>query len=56
MDEIDVHVEAEVNPTEDLEKVESAVKNIFGSMSFKVLPARRGSLLIAETKIYVLWL
>ena len=50
MDEINVHVEAEVNPTEDLEKVKNAVESIFGTMSFKVLPARRGSLLIAETQ------
>ncbi|MCK5644106.1 MAG: hypothetical protein KAJ19_25125 [Gammaproteobacteria bacterium] len=50
MDEVIVNVEAEVNPTEDLEKVKSAVENIFGNMSFKILPARRGSLLIAETQ------
>lgn len=50
MDEVNVHVEADVNPTEDLEKVKSAVENIFGNMSFKLLPARRGSLLIAETQ------
>ena len=50
MDEVDVHVEVEVNPTEDLEKVESAVENIFGSVEFEAKPHGRGSLLMAKTK------
>ncbi|MFQ5999550.1 MAG: RNA-binding domain-containing protein [Candidatus Bathyarchaeia archaeon] len=50
MDEIDVHVEVEVNPTEDPEKVREAVVNIFGSVEFEVKPQRRGSLLIAKIK------
>ena len=47
MDEVDVHVEVKVNPTEDLEKVKKAVKNIFGNMEFEVTPEKRGSLLVA---------
>ena len=50
MDEVNVHVEVEVNPTEDPEKVRMAVKNIFGSIEFEVKPHGRGSLLIAKTK------
>lgn len=50
MDEVDVHVEVEVNPTEDPEKVRRAVENIFGSFEFEVKPRGRGSLLIAKTK------
>ena len=59
MDEIDIRVEAEVNPTEDQEKVKRAVENVFGSVEFEVKPQRRGSLLIAKahgmdglTKLY----
>lgn len=50
MDEVDVHVEVEVNPTEDPEKVRKTVENIFGSFEFEVKPHGRGSLLIAKTK------
>lgn len=50
MDEVDVHIEVEVNPTEDHEKVRRAVENIFGSVEFEVKPHGRGSLLIAKTK------
>jgi len=50
VDEIDVHVEVEVNPTEDPEKVRRAVENIFGSVGFEVKPHGRGSLLIAKTR------
>lgn len=50
MDEVEVHVEVEVNPTEDLEKVKMAVENIFGSVEFEVKNQRLGSLLIAKAK------
>ena len=50
MDEINIRVEAEINPTEDPEKVKRAVENIFGSLEFEVKPQRRGSLLIAKAK------
>jgi predicted RNA binding protein with dsRBD fold (UPF0201 family) len=49
MNEIAVHVEVEVNPTEDLEKVKLAVENIFGAVKFEVKSRTWGQLLIAET-------
>ena len=50
MDKVVVHVEVEVNPTEDLEKVQRAVENIFGVVEFKVKSRKWGRLLIAETR------
>jgi len=47
--EVEVTVEADVNPTEDLEKVKTAVANIFTNIEFEVKPQRRGSVLIAKT-------
>ena len=49
MNETLVHVEVEVNPTEDLEKVKLAVENIFGAATFKVESRAWGQLLIAKT-------
>jgi uncharacterized protein len=43
-------VEAQVNPTEDLEKVKQAVENIFGALDFKVKSRKWGRLLTSETK------
>ncbi len=48
MEEIEVHIEAEINPTEDEAKVKRAVENLFGNVEFKVKPQRRGSLLVAN--------
>jgi predicted RNA binding protein with dsRBD fold (UPF0201 family) len=50
MNEIVVHVEVEVNPTEDLEKVKRAVENIFGAVTFEVESRKWGRLLIAKTR------
>jgi predicted RNA binding protein with dsRBD fold (UPF0201 family) len=50
MDEISVHIDVEINPTEDSEKVKRAVENMFGQVNFEVKPQQRGSLLTAETK------
>jgi predicted RNA binding protein with dsRBD fold (UPF0201 family) len=50
MNEIVVHIEVEVNSTEDLEKVKHAVENIFGAVTFKVKSRKWGQLLIAETR------
>jgi predicted RNA binding protein with dsRBD fold (UPF0201 family) len=50
MDEVAVRVEAEVNLTEDVEKVERAVLNIFENVSFEVEPSYRGSVLVAEAE------
>jgi predicted RNA binding protein with dsRBD fold (UPF0201 family) len=36
MDEITVHVEADINPTEDEDKVKRAVENMFGNLDFEV--------------------
>ena len=52
MNEIVVHVEVEVNPTEDLEKVKRAVENIFGAVTFKVKSRTWGRLLTSETRGY----
>lgn len=49
MNDAAVHIEAEVNPTEDLEKVKLAVENIFGAVKFKVESRTWGQLLVAET-------
>ena len=49
MNKTAVHVEVEVNPTEDLEKVKLAVENIFGAVKFNVESRTWGQLLIAET-------
>jgi len=50
MNEVDVHVEVEVNLTEDLEKVKVAVESVFGSVEFEVENKGWGSLLTARTK------
>jgi len=50
VDEISVYIEAEVNPTEDIEKVRSAVENVFGDIEFEVKPQKRGSVLVGRTK------
>lgn len=49
MDEVNVSVKVEVNPTEDPVKVKMAVENIFGNIEFETKTQRRGSLLIAKT-------
>jgi predicted RNA binding protein with dsRBD fold (UPF0201 family) len=50
MDEINVHIEVEINPTESEEKVKKAVENIFGNIQTKIQPIYKGGLLTAETK------
>ncbi|MEM2537600.1 MAG: RNA-binding domain-containing protein [Candidatus Bathyarchaeia archaeon] len=50
MDEVEVHVEAEINPTESEEKVRRAVENIFGGIPVQVKPQQKGSLLTADAK------
>ena len=50
MDEVEVHVEAEINPTESEEKVKRAVENVFGNIQVQVKPLTKGSLLTAEAK------
>jgi predicted RNA binding protein with dsRBD fold (UPF0201 family) len=50
VDEITVRVEAEVNLTEDEEKVKQAVANLFDTFSLEVKPSFKGSLLVGEAK------
>ncbi len=50
MNEITVRVEADINPTEDPNRVKRAIENIMGNAEFDVRPQRRGSLMIAEAK------
>lgn len=48
MNEIMTIIEAEVNPTENLEKVKLAIENVFGAVEFEVHTRKRGSTLIAR--------
>jgi predicted RNA binding protein with dsRBD fold (UPF0201 family) len=50
MDEIAVRVETEVNVTEDEQKVERAVANIFETVSVETKPSFKGSVLVAEAE------
>ncbi|MCS7124902.1 MAG: hypothetical protein NZ932_05775 [Candidatus Bathyarchaeota archaeon] len=50
MDEVEVSIEVEINPTESEEKVKRAVENIFGSVPVQIKPLLKGSLLTAEAK------
>lgn len=59
MDEISVQVEADINPTENQDKVKRAVENMFGNLELEVKPQKRGSLLVGRgrgidtlTKLY----
>ena len=45
-----VYIEAEVNPTEDIEKVRKAVENILGNVEFEVKTKKRGSTLVGKAK------
>jgi len=50
VNEISVYIEAEINPTEDIEKVKRAVENVFGNVEFEVKPKERGSTLVGKAK------
>lgn len=50
MEEVEVQIEVEVNPTEDEAKVKRAVENVFGGLQFEQKSLRRGSLLIIKTR------
>jgi hypothetical protein len=49
-EEIIVLIEAEVNPTEDEEKVKIAINNVLGNPTFTSSPAFKGSILKAEAQ------
>jgi uncharacterized protein len=50
MAKVIVHIDADVNPTEDEEKVKEAISNIVGNATFTLVPAFRGSILKAEAE------
>ncbi|MCS7113812.1 MAG: RNA-binding domain-containing protein [Nitrososphaerota archaeon] len=50
MDEVEVHVEVEINPTESEEKVKRAVENIFGSLPAQLKPLADRKLLVIDAK------
>jgi predicted RNA binding protein with dsRBD fold (UPF0201 family) len=50
MADIVVHIEAQVNPTEDIEKVKEAVTNVFGTLTFNVKTKTWGHLLTSDAK------
>ena len=50
MNEIKIRVGAEINLTEDLEKVKRAVENVFSMAEVEVKTSQKGSLLIAKTR------
>jgi len=59
VDEISVQVEADINPTENEDKVKRAAENMFSNLEWEVKPQRQGSLLVgrgrgidALTKLY----
>jgi predicted RNA binding protein with dsRBD fold (UPF0201 family) len=50
MDEAEIQIQADINPTEDEDKVKRAVENVFGNPEFEIKPQKRGSQLIAKTR------
>jgi len=50
VNEIDIRVEADVNPTEDPDKVKTAVENVFGNLEFELKLQDRLKLLVAKSK------
>jgi len=50
MDQIKVQVEADVNPTENEDKVKVAVENMFNNLNWEVKPLKQRSLLIGIGK------
>lgn len=50
MEEVAIQVEADINPTEDAEKVKNAILNIFDIVSVEIKPSYRGNILTAKAK------
>ena len=48
MEQVTVHTEAEINPTEDEEKVKAAVCNVLGNASITIASEGKGRVLTAE--------
>jgi predicted RNA binding protein with dsRBD fold (UPF0201 family) len=49
MNDVEVNVEVEVNPTEDIQKVKQAIENIFGVVSYTLKSRIWGQLLLAQS-------
>ncbi len=50
MDEISVHVEAEINPTENEDKVKRTIENMFGNLELEIVPQKQRNLLVGKGK------
>ena len=50
MEEIAIQIEADINPTEDMEKVKKAILNIFDTVSLEIKPSYRGNILKAKAE------
>ncbi len=50
MQSVNVIIEVEVNPTEDVDKVKQAVINVFGNLSFEEKSGHKGIMLSAEVE------
>ena len=50
MVEVTIFLEADVNPTEDEEKVRTAINNVLGNASITIKQAQRGSTLFASAE------
>jgi predicted RNA binding protein with dsRBD fold (UPF0201 family) len=50
MDEVTVHVEADVNPTESEAKVKQAIENVFGNIPTQTKPLHKTNLMVAEAE------
>jgi predicted RNA binding protein with dsRBD fold (UPF0201 family) len=48
MEEITLHVESEVNPTESQEKVRQAIKNVFGEINLQAKALQKAELLVGD--------
>ena len=48
MEEIRLHVEAEINPTESQEKVRQAIRNVFGEIDLQVRATQKAELLVGD--------
>jgi predicted RNA binding protein with dsRBD fold (UPF0201 family) len=48
MEDLILHVDAEVNPTESEDKVKKAIENMFGNINLTAKPLKKGSILVAE--------
>lgn len=50
MDELEVRVEVEINPTESEVKVKRALENVFGNIQLQLKPLQKGKLAVCKAK------